>query len=125
MKRDLDIVRNLLLAIEAQSVAETNRAFAPSGFVQEDLEAHMPLLIDRQLIEAKDWSTLKTRGWGMVRLTWEGHDFLDSVRDPEVWRKTKEGLDAAGGFTFELMKSLAKGLVKKKIEKHTGIELDL
>ena len=46
-----------------------------------------------------------------------------SVRDDAVWRKTKEGALAAGGFTFELLASLAKGLVKKQIEKHTGIEL--
>lgn len=24
-------------------------------------------------------------------LTWSGHDFLDSVRDDEIWRRTKEG----------------------------------
>ena len=59
----------------------------------------------------------------MNGISWAGHDFIDSVRDPETWKKTKAGAAAAGGFTFDLVKDLAKGLVKKQIEKHTGIEL--
>jgi hypothetical protein len=58
-------------------------------------------------------------------LTWAGHDFLDSVRDSEIWRATKEGAQKAGGFSLELLAALAKGLIKKKIEQHTGIQLDL
>jgi hypothetical protein len=29
----------------------------------------------------------------------------------------------AGGFSLELLSALAKGLIKKKIEEHTGIQL--
>ena len=57
------------------------------------------------------------------RLSWQGHDFLDSIRDPEVWNKTKKGAAAAGGFTFDLLKDLAKGFIKTKIEEHTGIKI--
>ena len=49
------------------------------------------------------------------------HDFLDSVRDPETWAKTKKAAAGAGGFTVELLRDLAKGFVKKQIEeKLTG-----
>ncbi len=58
-----------------------------------------------------------------IELTWKGHDFIDSVRDDEVWAKTKKGAEEARGFTIDLLKDLAKGLVKKKIEEHTGITL--
>jgi len=44
------------------------------------------------------------------RLSWTGHDFIDSVRSPEVWAKTKKGAEAAGGFTVDLLKDLAKAL---------------
>jgi Hypothetical protein (DUF2513) len=56
-------------------------------------------------------------------LTWAGHDFLDSIRDPKIWEKTKKGAEAAGGFTVDLLKDLAKGLVKKQIEEYTGVKL--
>jgi len=56
-------------------------------------------------------------------LSWQGHDFLDSVRNPDVWAKTKKGAEAAGGFTADLLKDLAKGFVKKQIEEYTGVKL--
>jgi hypothetical protein len=56
-------------------------------------------------------------------LSMKGHDFLNSIRDQDVWNKTKKGADAAGGFTIDLLADLAKGFIKKKIEDHTGIKL--
>ena len=58
-----------------------------------------------------------------IELTWAGHDLLDSVRDPKIWAKTKHGALAAGGFTVDLLKDLAKGFVKKQIEQRTGVTL--
>jgi hypothetical protein len=57
--------------------------------------------------------------YAIKRLTWEGHDFLNSIRDPKIWEKTKKGVEGAGGFTVDL----AKGFVKKQIEEHTGVKL--
>jgi hypothetical protein len=57
------------------------------------------------------------------RLTWAGHDFVDAVRDPDIWRKTKNGVEATGSFTFEILRDLAKGFIKTKIKEHTGVEL--
>jgi hypothetical protein len=45
------------------------------------------------------------------------------MRDPEIWRKTKEGASKAGGFTVSLLADLAKGLIRTQIEKHTGVKL--
>ena len=52
-----------------------------------------------------------------------GHDFLDSVRDPEIWNKTKAAAEGIGGWTLDMMKDLASGFLKTKIKKHTGVEL--
>jgi hypothetical protein len=60
-----------------------------------------------------------------IQLTFVGHDFLDSVRDEVLWAKTKDGAAAAGAFSLELIKTLAKGFAKKQIEDKTGISLDL
>nr|WP_246799190.1 DUF2513 domain-containing protein [Rhizobium leguminosarum] len=62
-------------------------------------------------------------GWLVERITWFGHDFLDSVRDPEIWDRTKAGAIKASGFTVELLKDLAKGFIRKQIEERTGISL--
>lgn len=49
--------------------------------------------------------------------------FLDSVRDPETWWRTKKAAAGAGGFTLDLLKDLAKGLIRKQIEDRTGVKL--
>jgi hypothetical protein len=49
--------------------------------------------------------------------------FLDSVRNQDVWSKTKEAALAAGGFTIKLLADIAKTVLKKQIEDHTGYDL--
>lgn len=58
-----------------------------------------------------------------MNLTDKGHDYLDSIRDPEIWKQTKAGAAKVGGFSLELIGDLAKGLIKTQIKKHTGIEI--
>lgn len=50
------------------------------------------------------------------RLTWAGHDFLDSVRSPDVWDRTKQAASAAGGFTVDLLVLAAKTCLEGKIK---------
>jgi hypothetical protein len=127
MKRDMDLMRAILLDIEALS--EPSRGYYFLESTDEDVFQHnMALLVEKNLVSAKQWGSHDRhpgRWFAMVALTWAGSDFLDTVRDDEIWRNTKAGVKAVGGFSFDMMKSLAKGLVKKQIEKHTGIELDI
>jgi hypothetical protein len=61
--------------------------------------------------------------WNVGGLSWQAHDFVDAVRDEQIWQRTKEGALNAGGWTLELLTDLAKGFLKQKIEKMTGIEV--
>jgi hypothetical protein len=58
-----------------------------------------------------------------IRLSHAGYDFLDTIRKEEIWEKTKKEAASAGGFTVDLLKDLAKGFIKTKIEEHTGVKL--
>lgn len=49
-------------------------------------------------------------------LTWAGHDFLDSVRSPDVWDKTRAVAAAAGGFTVDLLVATAKTYLEAKFK---------
>lgn len=132
MKRDMDLVRSLLLEIEDgkewfETMSDATAAALGtegSGLSQEDadrLEYHLTLLEDAGLAEF----TKTGEGWIPERLTWKGHDFADSVRDDEIWQKTKAGAEAAKGFTVDLLGALAKGFIKKQIEDRTGITIDI
>ncbi|KIC40124.1 hypothetical protein RA27_14925 [Ruegeria sp. ANG-R] len=57
------------------------------------------------------------------KITWAGHDYLDSVRDKGIWEKTKRALVETGGSaSLEVVKILAIGFAKTKLSKHTGVE---
>ncbi len=53
-----------------------------------------------------------------------GHQYLEAIRDPEIWRKTKEGASLAGSFSIDLLGKLANGFIRTQIKKHTGIDIE-
>lgn len=129
MKRDFDLIRDLLFQLENGGRSlESYEAFELGKRSVEEAGHALVLMHDRGLVKAlrsPEFTSSEFYTFYDISMTWEGYDFLDSVRDPEIWKKTKEGALAAGGFTFDLVKALAKGFAKTKIQQHTGIELDL
>ncbi|MBD2841317.1 DUF2513 domain-containing protein [Erythrobacter rubeus] len=47
-------------------------------------------------------------------MTWEGHEFLDKVRDPEIWRKTKKGASELNSWGVKLIGEMATGYIRAK-----------
>lgn len=129
MRRDMDLIRDLMLALEAlpESPGGVHQLTPGEGVLASDAYGKDTVAYHLQLIEeAKLIQTFEASYGGEVlfnRLSWAGHDFVDSVRSPEVWAKTKKGAEAAGGFTVDLLKDLAKGFIKKQLEDLTGVRL--
>jgi len=123
MKRDMDLIREIMLDYEEfDAKRNTEVAMNPGeegAPPPEVYDYHVTLLGDAGYLEIK-----QTKGRAAIlRMTWEGHEFLDSIRDPEIWEQAKGGAMAAGGFTLDLLGDLAKGYAKKKIEEKTGIQI--
>ena len=128
MRRDPDLERQILLAIEAYD-GESRPGYADlSGLDAPRLQVNyqVRLLAEAGLISATEAETLTDRFAMLpIRLTMAGHEYLDTIRDEEVWRRTKEGARAIGSFSLDALGALARGLVREKIRQHTGIEVDL
>ena len=58
-----------------------------------------------------------------LELTWDGHDFLDSVRDPTVWERTREGAKKLGGVSLDVFVDLAKACLRAEAKSRLGIDL--
>ena len=86
------------------------------------IDYHLVMLRDAGLVESPG---SQPAGYGITfrKLTWEGYDFLDTVRDPEVWKRTKEGASKMGGWTFGLLKDLGTAYLKHVAKERLGIEL--
>lgn len=105
MERDLDLSRSILFAIEKDEDA-TGHGFIClniEGYTKEQVSYHVQLLDEAGLIEAEDLSTLNSFQWEPRRLTWHGHEFLDSARSDNLWSKAKEEMESIGSFSFQVL----------------------
>ncbi len=125
MTRDMDLIRDLLMRIEK---APTKPKSLELVDPKDEAEAtrvleHLKLLEEAGFIKGQPMSMHGYHLLFDIELTWSGHDFVDAVRDPELWQKTKKSAEGVKGFTVDLLKDLAKGLIKKQIEARTGVKL--
>lgn len=127
MQREMDLIRLLLLKLEgmeqdAGSVGMyAYSELAIDGYTSDQVLYHLDLLLEAGLIDQGGNGAMSE--FMFKRLTWAGHDFVDSVRDDDVWQKSRKGALAAGGWSLELISDLAKGFIRKKASELTGVEL--
>lgn len=100
MKRDMDLCRQILLAVEAADRhALRSGSLEIEGFDQDAIKYNAMLLVQAELIEGKVIESISSRipSAMLSNLSWEGHEFLDAVRSDTVWAGTKEKLAKVGG----------------------------
>jgi hypothetical protein len=114
VKRDMDLVRKILLVVEDSAVEA--RIPKIDGYTSEKIAYHSRLLLDAGLITALDASSHDGEAYLITGLTWAGRDFLDASRNDTVWNKAKDIIKIkGGGFTFEILKSLLTKLLSEHI----------
>lgn len=133
MKRDMDMIRDLLLKIEggqtnfetaSKEEADMLGIPADDALSQEDadkLNGHIDLLEDAGFISVE-----ARMGGGSVwikGLTWNGHEFVETIRDEEIWSKTKETAKKAGTGAIEFVWKIAKEIAKAEIKRRTGFDV--
>jgi len=110
MKRDWDTIREILTTLENNTSSSNMQLSDFPSQEAEKISYHAELLLETNLV---DGEMLKMLGGGphsfiITRLTWDGHEFLDSINDDTVWNKTKKSFASSGiSMTFELIKTVA------------------
>src|SRR5665213_3669020 len=102
MKRDMELIREIMLALEAWPMAMGDAISMTPELMQTKIPDREPAEINHHmdLIHAAGFvdngghpSSGPMFGFLFMGLTMAGHDFLDTVRSPEVWRRTKAGAE--------------------------------
>jgi hypothetical protein len=112
MQRNWDVIRELLLRVEQCTVPSDY--FQLGEFPEErhaEIGYHMEILIEAGLVQGHVLKTFSPdpRGFIAQRLTWDGHEFLDSIRSDSVWSRTKKVFAEKGiSMTIETVASVAK-----------------
>jgi Hypothetical protein (DUF2513) len=117
MKRDMELTRALLLKMEADPLLDGNSwiTFDPQELLQkhsiEEVNYHIRLLIESGFVEGNIGPVYPT----ISKLTWAGHDFAASVKDKEIWAKTKERIKDLQTATLGIVFEIAKAEAKKRL----------
>ena len=118
MKRDLDLIRHILLEIEAHPGAEglSSDGFQVEGVPAETVIYNLKLAHQAGLIEGLDLSDFENFNLLNINLTWEGHEFLDKIKNETVWRQAKSKVkETAEGMSFEILKCALTEIIKKQL----------
>jgi hypothetical protein len=107
MVRDMELVRKILLNIEAG-----NLNVGVEGYNNDAVNFHKALVISKGLVEGtahyptgKDSSPDIPDLVMISRLTWDGHDFIQGIATDTKWNKVKAFLTESGkDLTIETIK---------------------
>ena len=116
MKRNMELVRSLLQRAEALECDEAgpHELFKTTTYEEA---YQVALMKDAGLIDGDvGTENLVPASATIYRLTWEGHDFLDAVREDTVWNKIKKNVIKPGAsWTFALVVEYAKLEIKNRL----------
>ncbi|MCR4944619.1 MAG: DUF2513 domain-containing protein [Clostridium sp.] len=119
MKRDMDLVRLILLKIEEDYKSTALYNIKIEGYDNETVAYHCKIMKEAGLISAynSQYADNSLYGFGVGGLTWEGNDFLDKVRDNSRWKKIKDTATKKGlPLILDVIKQIADTVIAAAAE---------
>ena len=123
MKRDMELIRERLLEIETNGASPIGwvEGIEIPGYSTEQINHHVWLLWEAGFIDALDNSSQGNPCYYPRCLTWQGHEFLDAIRNRDIWQKTKDIVGKAGTATVSAIFEVAIGIGRERIQQALGL----
>lgn len=118
MKRDMELIRKLILSIEDHPSAWAPADLSIDGYTQEQIAYHAYLLVDAGLATGVDVTHLNSPApaYRILHLTWAGHEFADACREENIWRKAMDTVKrTAGTVSFQILKELLVNVLREAV----------
>ena len=127
MKRDMELVREILLKVQARTDLKPQRQIIEG---RDDLivERHIEMLYEAGLLEGLPHKSSQRPAAGaeifITDMSWEGHDFLAALENENVWSKIRTTFSTAelAGLPVSLLKELGAELLKVWAKGKLGLE---
>jgi hypothetical protein len=120
MKRDMELIRKLILLIEDQPTAWAPSDIKIDGYTADQIGYHSYLLINSGLATGHDLTCAHNTGpyYSVSHLTSAGHDFADNARNQYVWDEVMDDIKKQGltSVTIDLVKRLLDKLIRKRLD---------
>lgn len=124
MKLNYDCVRDVLLYLE-DNLSLNNSITFPSDikeslllkYSKDDVLYTVKILLNKKLILGDDNFNYATGMYtaNIESLSFDGHSFLDNIRDNQVWSKSKKILSAFKSVSIEIISQVATNVIYKKL----------
>lgn len=114
MKRDMDLCRKILFKIEELYDSTAIYNLEIEGYTRSQVSYHSNLLYEAGLISdyKAQYADNEIYSFGVSSLTWDGHDFLDKIREDTTWNKVKDIIkNKALPMTLDVIKTVATGVI--------------
>ncbi len=124
----MNLIRELLLKFEELDSRPQILSFDygephVEGYTDDQVYMHIRMLVEAGLVSVGDGGGFSMDGSFIFQgLHWNGHEFIASIRDQEIWAKTKAALKAGGSETIGAAWEIAKAVGKAEIKRRTGLE---
>lgn len=118
MKRDMNLVRQLVLAIEASPSGFAPRDLVIDGYTREQIGYHLYVMLEAGLIRGADVTVHSANSPEAIAtgLTWAGHEFADAARSEDLWSEAmKLTREKAGSVTIESLMKLLTSLASSAL----------
>lgn len=122
MKLDYDCVRNILLTVESLECGKSlcRENYASFELLKNYDEERISYTVKR-LVEAgyvpKTSVTEVIAGiiYSVDELTWDGHQYLDCIRDKEIWEKTRKKAAVFDSVPFKTLSEIALYVIRSGV----------
>lgn len=115
MTRDLEVIRYILLEVEkAEDYYIEMDTLVIDKYPAKIISHHINLLIDCGYIEAEPYSTIGPRyeDFQIKRITSAGYDYLDNIRNSQVWEETKKRILSIGtSVSLDVVKAVSGKII--------------
>jgi hypothetical protein len=124
MKRDMDLVRSLLLRVEDLSWPMMNELMVDEKDAGERARVgyHLRMLVEEGFLTGDDGSGMMHEDWYNLQLAWQGHEFLDTLREKTVWEKSKkiagEASVGSAKALFDIGKAVVGAAISSALKSH-------
>jgi hypothetical protein len=123
MKRDMDLIRNiLLLAEDAQDTVGIDDLIVLNDN-RKTIGFHVELMVAHGLVSGN----VEYSGTGSCvvadvnNLTWDGYDYLDSIRSPKVWKRAKQAIsETVGDTSLSVIKQVCCTITAQLVQAYLG-----
>ena len=120
MKRDMNLVREILIRLEpldahAHKAVRLVVGITPldiPNYSTDEVIYHLLIMTQGGLINSGGINIAKNTMDQYFGLSWDGHEFLDEVRDPKKWAKLQTMAEKAGGMGLNALLELGKAYVR-------------